>query len=141
NGLGPADLQSAYKLPSATKGAGQTVAIVDAFDDPNAESDLAVYRQQYRLPPCTTGNGCFKKVDQRGGTNYPPPNALWALEISLDIDMVSAICPKCHILLVEADINRGRPLGHAVNEAIRLGAKQVSNSYGGRQKRKDAFLD
>ena len=128
-GFGPADLRSAYDLPSG--GAGQTVAIVDAFDDPAAESDLAVYRQQYGLPPCTTANGCFKKIDQRGGTSYPPPDAGWAGEISLDVDMVSAICPSCHILLVEADDNFTNNLGTAVNQAVAQGAKYVSNSYSG----------
>ncbi len=70
DGYGPADLHSAYGLPD-NGGAGQTVAIVDAFDDPTAEADLAVYRAQFGLPECTTANGCFRKVDQRGGTNYP----------------------------------------------------------------------
>ena len=103
SGYGPADLQAAYNLPSATAGAGQTVAIVDAYDDPNAESDLAVYRAQFGLPPCTTANGCFRKVNQSGGTKPPRANSGWAEEISLDLDMVSAICPNCHILLVEAN--------------------------------------
>src|SRR5262249_38930125 len=80
-GYGPGDLASAYKLPSGG-GAGRTVAIVDAFDDPNAEADLAVYRSQFGLPACSTANGCFSKVDQNGGTNYPPSNAGWAGEIS-----------------------------------------------------------
>ena len=71
SGLFPADLQSAYKLPSATAGAGQTIAIVDAFDDPAAESDLGVYRSQFGLPACTTANGCFRKVNQNGGTTLP----------------------------------------------------------------------
>jgi hypothetical protein len=128
-GFGPADLVDAYNLPSA--GAGQTVAIVDAFDNPNAEADLAVYRQQYGLPPCTTANGCFRKIDQRGGTGYPPPDAGWAGEIALDIDMVSAICPSCDILLVEADDNFTDNLGTAVNQAVAQGAKYVSNSYSG----------
>ncbi|MET9382394.1 carboxypeptidase regulatory-like domain-containing protein [Streptomyces sp. NPDC002928] len=127
-GFGPADLTSAYNLPSG--GTGQTVAIVDAYDNPNAESDLAVYRQQYGLPPCTTANGCFKKIDQRGGTNYPPYNAGWAGEISLDIDMVSGVCPSCNILLVEADDAYMDNLGVAVNQAVAQGAKFVSNSYG-----------
>ncbi|MEU0968657.1 carboxypeptidase regulatory-like domain-containing protein [Streptomyces sp. NPDC005917] len=128
-GFGPADLRSAYNLPSG--GAGQTVAIVDAYDSPSAESDLAVYRQQYGLPPCTTANGCFKKMDQRGGTNYPPADSNWAGEISLDLDMVSAICPSCNILLVEADDAYLNNLGTAVNQAVAQGAKFVSNSYGG----------
>jgi hypothetical protein len=128
-GYGPGDLASAYALP-ANGGAGQTVAIVDAFDDPNAEADLAVYRSQFGLPACTTANGCFQKVDQRGGTSYPPTDTGWAGEISLDIDMVSAVAPHAHILLVEADDNSFNNLGAAVDEAVALGAKYVSNSYG-----------
>jgi Carboxypeptidase regulatory-like domain len=131
DGYGPADLQAAYRLPSDTNRSGQTVAIVDAFDDPTADADLATYRAQYGLPPCTAGNGCLRKVDQRGGTSYPPPDAGWAAEISLDLDMVSAACPDCRILLVEADDNSIGNLGAAVNEAVALGAKFVSNSYGG----------
>ena len=129
-GYGPADLQSAYNLPSAGAGGGQTVAIVDAFDDPNAEADLAVYRAQYGLPACSTANGCFRKVAQDGSTNYPQPDAQWAGEISLDLDMVSAVCPNCHILLVEANSTSSSDLGTAVDEAVTLGAKFVSNSYG-----------
>ncbi|MFH8473969.1 carboxypeptidase regulatory-like domain-containing protein [Streptomyces sp. NPDC018000] len=130
-GFGPADLRSAYNLPDA--GSTETVAIVDAYDNPNAEADMAVYRQQYGLPPCTTANGCFKKIDQRGGTDYPSPDPGWAAEIALDIDMVSAVCPSCKILLVEADDNDMENLGAAVNQAVAQGAKYVSNSYGGRE--------
>ena len=81
-------------------------------------------------PPCATANGCFMKVDERGGTNYPQGDQTWGLEISLDLDMVSAICPNCRILLVEADSNSTADLGAAVNEAVALGASVVSNSYG-----------
>lgn len=132
-GFGPADLQAAYNLTqaSASAGQGQTIAIVDAQDDPNAESDLATYRSQFGLPACTTANGCFKKVDQNGGTNYPAPNAGWAGEISLDVDMASAICPNCNILLVEANQPTGQDLATAVDTAVQLGANVVSNSYGG----------
>jgi N-acetylneuraminic acid mutarotase len=129
NGYGPADLWSAYNLPS-DGGAGQTIAIVDADDDPTAEADLAVYRKQYGLPDCTTANGCFSKVDQRGGTHYPTPDPSWAGEIALDLDMVSAIAPNAHILLVEADSPGIDDLGAGVDEAVALGAKYVSNSYG-----------
>ncbi|MET8124335.1 carboxypeptidase regulatory-like domain-containing protein [Streptomyces sp. NPDC005065] len=128
-GFGAGDLQNAYSLP-ADGGAGQTVAIVDAYDNPNAEADLAVYRQQYGLPACTTANGCFRKVDQRGGTNYPSADPGWAGEISLDVDMVSAAAPNAHILLVEADSSTIENMGAAVDEAVALGAKYVSNSYG-----------
>lgn len=131
SGYGPADFQSAYNLPSANKGNGQTVAIVDAFDDPTAESDLAKYRAYYGLPPCTTANGCFRKVDENGGTLYPTPDPDWSLEISLDLDMVSAVCPNCHILLVEAQTNLNSDLYTAVDTAAALGANEISNSYGG----------
>jgi hypothetical protein len=140
-GYGPADLQSAYALPSATAGAGETVAIVDAYDDPDAEADLQVYRAQYGLPVCDSANGCFTKVAQDGSTNYPAPDSDWATEISLDLDMVSAICPNCHILLVEADNNSMANLGTAVNEAVALGAKYVSNSYGGSEDPSDLTSD
>jgi subtilase family serine protease len=131
NGYGPADLQAAYNLPSASAGSGQTVAIVDAYDDPNAESDLAVYRSQFGLPACTTANGCFRKVDQNGGTSYPRSDAGWSEEISLDLDMVSAICPNCSIVLVEASSSSFANLAAAVDEAASLGANAISNSYGG----------
>ncbi|MFD0632480.1 S8 family serine peptidase [Catenulispora yoronensis] len=128
-GLSPADLHAAYKLPT-TGGANQTVAIVDAGDDPTAEADLAVYRSTYGLPPCTTANGCFKKVNQRGASAPLPQDAGWGVEIALDLDMVSAACPQCKILLVEADDSMGTNLGAAVDEAVALGATEVSNSYG-----------
>ncbi len=132
SGYGPADLQSAYAFPSATAGTGQTVAIVDAFDDPTAESDLAQYRSYYGLPPCTTANGCFRKVNQTGGTlPMPPPSPDWSLEISLDLDMVSAVCPNCHILLVESNTNLDSDLYTAEDTAAGLGANAASNSWGG----------
>jgi len=130
-GYTPSDLQAAYNLPSATAGRGQTIAIVDAYDNPNAESDLAVYRSQFGLPPCTTANGCFRKVNQRGGTTYPAGNTDWGQEIALDLDMASAICPNCHLLLVEADDDSFQNLGRAANEAAILNANEISNSYGG----------
>ncbi len=143
SGYGPADLQSAYKLPSAPAGGGsvQTVAIVDAYNDPNAASDLSVYRNQYGLPACTTANGCFRKVNQSGGTKFPQSNGGWAQEISLDLDMVSAICPNCHILLVEATSSSLANLGTAVNTAARLGAAVISNSYGGSESSSDTSYD
>jgi subtilase family serine protease len=131
SGKSPANLISAYALPSATAGSGQTVAIVDAYDDPNAAADLATYRSYYGLSACTVANGCFKKVSQTGSTtSLPAANTGWAEEISLDIDMVSAICPKCKILLVEATTSSFANLGTAVNEAATLGATEISNSYG-----------
>jgi subtilase family serine protease len=129
---GPPDLQAAYNLPSATKGNGQVAAIVDAFDDPTAESDLAIYRSHFGLSVCSTANGCFQKLNQRGhAKNYPPFNSGWAQEISLDLDMTSAICPNCHIMLIEGDSNSFGSLGLSVDEAALLGANTISNSYGG----------
>jgi Putative Ig domain len=119
-GLDPANFQSAYELPSSTGGGGQTVAVVDAYDDPNIESDLAVYRDKYWLPSCTTANGCFRKVNQNGLTApLPAGNYGWAAEESLDVEMVSAACPNCHILLVEAN-SSGPDLYTAVKTAVNL---------------------
>lgn len=131
SGYGPNDLRAAYNLGLASGGIGQTIAIVDAYDDANAESDLAVYRSTYNLPACTTANGCFRKVDQNGGTSYPRGDGGWAEEISLDLDMASAICPNCKILLVEAKSSSFANLSAAVDRAATLGATEISNSYGG----------
>ena len=128
-GYGPADLASAYNLPS-TGGSGQTVAIVDAGNDAGAEADLAVYRATYGLPACTTANGCFRKVNQSGTASPLPPDQGWGVEISLDLDMVSAACPGCRILLVESDQPTFDSLAAGVNTAVALGANEVSNSYG-----------
>ena len=131
NGYGPLDLRSAYGLPSSG-GSGRIVAIVDAFDLATAAADLAIYRAQFGLPACTVASGCFQKVDQLGGTNYPGSGIPqgWAGEIELDLDMVSAVCPDCRILLVEANSANLADLGTAVDTAVRLGAVAVSNSYG-----------
>ena len=129
SGYGPADLQSAYNLPSSTNGNGQTVALVDAYGYPTIVADLNAYRAQYGLPAC--GNGCFSVVGQNGG---PPPTHVdsgWDTEQALDVDMVSAICPNCHIIMVEANTNNGNDLYAAENEAVKLGANAISNSWGG----------
>jgi subtilase family serine protease len=129
-GLGPSQLRDAYKITSS--GSSSTViAIVDAFGYPNAESDLATYRSTFGLTPCTTANGCFQKVDQRGGSSFPRLDVGWAQETALDLDMASAICPGCKILLVEGDTNSFANLAAAVNTAASLGAHVISNSYGG----------
>ncbi|MEU9379681.1 putative Ig domain-containing protein [Streptomyces sp. NPDC048279] len=131
SGLSPSNLHSAYNLPS-TGGSGLTVAVVDAYNDPNAESDLATYRSQFGLSACTKANGCFKQVSQTGSTTSLPTNdSGWAGEEALDIDMVSAVCPNCNIILVEATSPTDANLGTAENEAVTLGAKFVSNSWGG----------
>ena len=109
------------------------MALVEAFDDPTAEADLAVYRATYGLPACTTANGCFTKVNQEGQQgNYPQSDSFtgWAVETSLDLDMVSAICPHCHILLVEGNSTSDADLAAAADTAASLGATEISNSYG-----------
>ncbi|MGO9763859.1 MAG: IPT/TIG domain-containing protein [Solirubrobacteraceae bacterium] len=129
-GLDPEDLRSAYSIP-ATGGTGQTVALIDAFGYPQAESDIARYRERYGLPACTTLNGCFEKVNEKGEqANYPEEEAEWDGEAALDEDMVSAACPGCHILLVEGSTEAPADLGESVNTAARLGATEISNSYG-----------
>src|SRR6266851_996017 len=100
-GMSPSATRHAYGFDLITnQGAGQTIGIVDAFDDPNIESDLAVFTAQFGLPACTTSNGCFRKVFAAG--TKPRTNAGWALEISLDVEWAHAIAPQAKILLVEA---------------------------------------
>jgi subtilase family serine protease len=108
------------------------VAVVDAYGYTNAEADLAVYRAQYGLPACTTANGCFGKYNENGTkSSYPAQNTGWAQETALDLDMVSAMCPNCKIILVEASTASFADLATAVNRAASLGAHVISNSYGG----------
>jgi len=131
--LTPQRLHDAYSLPEETDASRvQTVAVVDAFDDPTAEADLDVYDKQFGLPPCTTANGCFRKVNQDGNASpLPKKQGEWAGEISIDVQMVRAICQSCRILLVEASSEEFSDLGEAVNAAVAAGAQEVSNSYGG----------
>ncbi|HEX3549665.1 MAG TPA: hypothetical protein VHT53_04785 [Candidatus Elarobacter sp.] len=131
-GWWPSDVASAYSLPTGPRaGAGMTVAVVDAFDAPTAEADLAVYRSFFGLPPCTTRNGCFKKVNARGQPGaYPASGAGtgWTVEIALDLDGVSATCANCKIVLVESDSDYVNDLAVAAATAGKL-ADIVSNSY------------
>ncbi len=132
-GLTPAQLQSAYDLTGAVSGgSGQTVAIVVAYNDPDAAADLAVYRSRFGLPACTVASGCLKIVGEHGGSSLPANNASWGQEISLDLDMVSANCPKCSILLVEATTASTSDLATAENTAAAAkGVAAIANSYGG----------
>ncbi|MBF4162221.1 S53 family peptidase [Nocardioides acrostichi] len=130
-GLTPAGLQDAYKLTGLTSG-GRTVAIVDAYGYPNLERDLATYRSQFGLPACTTANGCLKIVDQNGGTSYPRTDVGWGGEQALDVDAVSAACPDCKIVVVQAKTASFANLGTAVQTAAKQsGVVAISNSYGG----------
>ena len=128
-GWGPVDFQTRYNLPSGTNGSGQIVAIVDAYDQPNAASDLSTYRSQFGL-----GSAKFTKYNQNGQTSNYPQNCTvssgWCVEEDLDIEMASATCPKCTIYLVEANSSGTSDLETAEATAVTLGAHIVSNSWG-----------
>jgi hypothetical protein len=129
-GLRPQDFHSAYLLPD-TASVPQTIAVVDAFDDPNAERDLAVYDREFGLPECTTANGCFTKINQYGApVPLPQANGEWAMEVALDVETAHAICQNCRILLVEAESNSIRALETAENRAALAGATEITNSWG-----------
>lgn len=130
-GYNPGQLQDAYGLQASNEGMRQTVAVIEAGGDPNAESDLGVYRTQYGLPACTSSDGCLTIINQTGGTTLPPPDTGYTQQIPTDLDMISALCPNCHILVVEADDNAITNLGQAVDEAVSQGAKIVDFSYSG----------
>jgi subtilase family serine protease len=130
-GLSPQQIGSFYGFStSSSAGAGKTIAIVDAYDDPSAANDLAVFSSAFGLPACTTSNGCFTKVNQTGGTRYPRANSGWALEISLDIQWAHAIAPGARIVLVEASSNSFTNL-LAAEDYAKTHANYVSNSWGG----------
>jgi subtilase family serine protease len=144
-GYGRPQLVSAYKLPSSTK--VLNVAVVDAFNDPKAVADVAFYRKSWGLPACnsSTGAGCLTVTNQNGAASPLPKNSGttgWATEESLDVDMVSAICPSCHIFLVEANQPSIADLGTGVSSAVSvLHAIAVSNSYGGSESSSESTWD
>jgi hypothetical protein len=150
DGLRPADLRSAYfpgEPPDAPSSAPQTIALVDAYNDPSAEADLGVYDREFGLPPCTAEDKCFKKVNQLGETGRLPSAVSaqekeeasgWALEISTDIEIAHAVCQNCRILLVEANSGSYADLETAEDTAVRLGATEISNSWGGAEPAPDS---
>ncbi|HUO70553.1 MAG TPA: hypothetical protein VMU39_07235 [Solirubrobacteraceae bacterium] len=128
----PAYIQQAYDMSylSQTQGAANTVAVIAAYDDPTAESDLATYRSTYGLGACTTANGCFKKVNQAGAaTPLPAGDTAWQMEISLDLDAVSALCPRCTIVLVEANTTAWSDIQTAAGTGAAMGANEISLSF------------
>jgi subtilase family serine protease len=132
-GIGANDLASAYRLPKITD-ATTLIGISIAYDAPNLEADLNVYRAQYGLPPCTTENGCFRKVNQNGDASpLPAADYGWGVESTLDVSMASAGCPTCPILVVEGNSPSFADLAATEDTAVRLGAEVVSNSYGARE--------
>ena len=155
-GLRPQDLHSAYNLPKEPTRA-QTIAIVDAYNDPTAEGDLGEYDKEFGLPECTAKNGCLRQVNQNGVAGAPPfPSSLraleearrgtaaqveranaassWGVEISLDMETAHATCQSCTILLVLADSEENGNLETAERSAEALGANEISNSWAGRRK-------
>jgi hypothetical protein len=152
-GLRPQDLHSAYALPSAPT-SPQTIAIVDAYNDPNAEGDLEAYDQEFGIPECTSGNGCLRQVNQNGEEGKPPfPKSTgeleaaragsigeaehaeaatgWGLELSLDMESAHATCQTCKIMLVLANSEANSDLETAERSAENLGATEITNSWGG----------
>ncbi len=131
SGFTPADLRSAYGLPpvDGTPATGPLIAIVDAYDDPSAEADLAIYRHRFGLPPCTSASGCFTKVTAPGNV-LQLPHQSWVEEISLDLAMASAACPTCRLALIEAQNGNPNVLAAAVDAAAALNPAAISNSYG-----------
>lgn len=130
-GLTPGDLATAYGLPT-TSGHGQTVAIVDAYNDPKINADLQTFDSHYGLAACSTSNGCLRVVNQNGGAT-PPANDTtgWSVEESLDVETVHSVCQGCKIILVEANSDFDTDLAIAENKAVALGANEVTNSFGG----------
>jgi subtilase family serine protease len=132
-GLGPFDLAAAYGLPDPRGSAWvwneRKVIVIDAYDNPHAEFDLAVYRQTYGLPPCTVANGCFKKISQQKGTPLPRGDTVWGQEIDLDLQMVSAICPMCKITLIAATSASLPDITRAARRAQSKNTSAISNSY------------
>lgn len=132
-GFGAGDLQAAYGVggvSGGSGGSGQTIAVIEASGDPSVESDLAVYRNHFGLPACSRANGCLRVVDQDGGTTQPPVSQSWALETATDLDMASAMCPACKLLVVQASAETLANFAAANNTAARLGATVIDNSWG-----------
>jgi hypothetical protein len=137
--LTPGNLRSAYNLPATPAPSGQTIAIVDAYDDATIEADLEHYSQQFGLSPCSERNGCFRKVNEKGqSAPLPLLEREWAQEIATDVELAHGICQGCRILLVEARSSEYGDLSTAEATAARLGAREVSNSWGGEEPATDS---
>jgi hypothetical protein len=131
-GLTPADLATAYGFNATATGTGQKIALVDAYNDPDINADLQTFDAEYGLPACSTSNGCLKVVNQTGGATLPPNDTTgWSVEESLDVEAAHSVCQNCTLVLVEATSSTDANLATAENEAVTLGATEISNSYGG----------
>jgi hypothetical protein len=134
------DLQAAYGLTQAARngGRGAVVGIVEAYGYPDAAGDLAVYRKRMGLASCVPSTGCLKTVNENGHASpLPKANAVsnddWRAQQALDLDMISATCPNCKIVLVQANTDKNADLATAVNAAVGAGAVAVVNSYSGKE--------
>jgi len=136
----PADLASLYRIPSGLT-SDATIAIIDVGSDPNTVKQLNYYRSYFGLPACTSANGCFREIAQDGSTNLPPVASGWVAEIAMDVQAVSAVCPSCHLLLVDAKSASSTDLGMAAQTAVKLGATYVSMSYGAPDGSQNATLN
>jgi subtilase family serine protease len=127
-GLTPGQIRHQYGFDQISNvGAGQTIAIVDAYEHPFIESDLAIFNQAFGLPACTTSNGCFRKIY---ASQHPGVDTLWDLEIALDVEWAHAIAPAAKLILVEAKTAHLTDLVQAVDVAVQNGASVVSMSWG-----------
>jgi subtilase family serine protease len=127
SGVTPAEIKKIYNIPAS--GGKGTIALIDAYDDANMESDLAVFDKQFGLPSCTTTNGCFEKHKMATST---AANSGWAMETSLDVEWAHAIAPGAKILLVEAKTPSGANLLSAIDYATsRKDVVAISMSWGG----------
>lgn len=139
-GLTPSQVARFYGFDQvANQGQGQTIAIVDAYDDPNIESDLAVFSNMFGLSPCTTLNGCFKKI--YAAKRKPRTDGGWSLEMALDVEWAHAIAPQAKIILVEAASSSLADLMRAVDVAVKNGASVVSMSFGGSEFSSESSYD
>ena len=130
-GLTPFDFANAYGFSSAVGGAGQTLAIVVAFNDPNLNADLQAFDANYGLHACSTSDGCLRIVNETGGATLPANDTTgWSAEESLDVEAAHAVCELCTLLVVEANTDGTSDLARAVDTAAALGADEISNSYG-----------
>jgi subtilase family serine protease len=134
SGYGPTQFHTAYQIPNTSVKPG-TIAVIDAYDDPNITNDLSQYNSTFGLPVFPTCSksiilSCFQKINQNGGTSFPQRNSSWALETSLDVETAHEICQNCKLILVEASNSSYNNLMTAVDRARLSGATSISNSYG-----------
>jgi subtilase family serine protease len=146
NGLVPSQVATAYgfdQLWLANRGAGQTIGIVDAFDHPDIEKSLTIFDNRFKLPTCTSANGCFRKVYATGTNPGAPPSdrTIWQYEIALDVEWAHAMAPDANILLVESNSDQLSDMMQAVNVAVQNGATVVSMSWGGLEFNKETKFD